>query len=302
MKTVKNLRLNDIHLPEKYIHSFSGPKYGIEGIRKIMKIKQRPLVGTIIKPKLGLRTEDHAKVAFEAWIGGCDIVKDDENLTSQYFNPFEKRIRETLKMRNRAEKETGEKKIYMPNITAETNEMIKRARFVKKQGGEYIMIDIITCGFSSLQTICDEEMIVHAHRAMHAAITRNQKHGISMKTIAKLSRLAGVDQLHIGTMIGKMEGTDTKDVREACIEKIPLKPVFPVCSGGLNPKHVPELVKMLGKDIIIQMGGGVHGHPNGTESGAKAARQAVDAVMKKIPLKEYAKNHSELEKALKLWR
>ena len=107
MKDLKNLRLNDIHFPEKLLKGFKGPKYGIKGIRKILKIQKRPLVGTIVKPKLGLKTEDHAKVAYDAWIGGCDIVKDDENLSGQSFNTFGQRLEKTFKAKEKSEKETG---------------------------------------------------------------------------------------------------------------------------------------------------------------------------------------------------
>ena len=107
LKALRNLRLVDIQLPVDLVKSFRGPKYGVEGIRKILKVKDRPLVGTIIKPKLGLKTPDHAQVAYEAWAGGCDIVKDDENLSSQKFNPFEERLDATLEARDRAQKETG---------------------------------------------------------------------------------------------------------------------------------------------------------------------------------------------------
>ena len=307
MKLVKNLRLLDVNFPKKLAKSFPGPKFGVAGVRKLLKVKDRPLIGTIIKPKLGLKTVDHARVAYDAWIGGCDIVKDDENLTNQRFNPFQRRVIKTLRMRDLAEHRTGEKKIYMPNVTAETNEMIKRAEFVKDCGGEYVMIDIITAGFSAVQTLREMDLgvVIHAHRAMHAAFTRNPKHGISMLVVAKLSRLAGMDQLHIGTGVGKMEG----EMKEICEIKDALqnewhgiKPVFAVCSGGLHPGHVPKLVENLGYDIIIQMGGGIHGHPSGTSSGAKAARQAVDAVIQGISLKEYAKTHKELSEAMKTWR
>ena len=116
LRTIKNLRLNDIHFPAQLVRSFNGPKYGVGGIRKVLNVYDRPLVGTIIKPKLGLKTLDHAKVAYEAWIGGCDIVKDDENLSSQKFNPFEDRAIKTLESRDKAEEETGEKKVYMISI------------------------------------------------------------------------------------------------------------------------------------------------------------------------------------------
>ncbi|RLI07641.1 ribulose-bisphosphate carboxylase large subunit, partial [Candidatus Bathyarchaeota archaeon] len=203
---IKRLRLNDIHLPEALVRSFRGPSYGIEGVRRLLRVEDRPLVGTIIKPKLGLRTRDHARVAYEAWIGGCDIVKDDENLSSQAFNPFEDRVVETLERRDRAEEETGERKAYMVNVTAETGEMIRRAEFVKDHGGRYAMVDIITCGFSALQAVREQDLglVIHAHRAGHAAFTRMERHGISMRVIAKAARMVGVDQLHVGTAVGKM--------------------------------------------------------------------------------------------------
>lgn len=306
LKTLKNLRLNDIDLPAKLIKSFKGPKHGIKGVRKILKVKERCLVGTIIKPKLGLKTRDHVRVAYDAWVGGCDVVKDDENLSSQKFNSFKKRVEKTLKARDKAERKTGEKKVYLSNVTAETNEMIKRAKLVKKRGGRYIMVDVLTVGFSALQTLRNHNLnlVIHAHRAMHGAMTKNPRHGISMNVLAKLLRIVGVDQLHIGTVVGKMFET-REEVLENCKALKDrmgnLKKVMPVASGGLHPELVPELIKFFGNDVVIQAGGGIHGHPSGTVAGAKAMRQVVDAVMKKIDLKEYAKSHKELRAALKKW-
>lgn len=306
MKSVNNLRLVDIQIPEGLVKAFKGPKFGIQGVRNILGVKKRPLIGTIVKPKLGLETEDHAEVAYKAWLGGCDIVKDDENLSNQGFNPFLKRIIKTLEMRKKAEEEAGEKKVYMPNVTAETEEMLRRMKFVEDNGGRYAMVDLITCGFSSLQTMRDRNfnLVLHAHRAMHAAFTRNKKHGISMLVVAKLARLVGVDQIHVGTVIGKMEGgKEVIGIAEWLRNEFyELKTVFPVCSGGLHPGHVPELIEMLGNDIIIQAGGGIHGHRMGTEAGAKAMRQAVDSVMGNTPIKEYARAHKELAIALKQWK
>ncbi len=306
MKSVRNLRLVDIHVPKGLAKVFKGPKFGIQGVRNILGIKERPLIGTIVKPKLGLETEDHAEVAYKAWVGGCDIVKDDENLSNQGFNPFLKRIIKTLEMREKAEEETDEKKVYMPNVTAETEEMLRRMKFVEDNGGRYAMVDFITCGFSSLQTLKERDfnLVLHAHRAMHAAFTRNKRHGISMMVIAKLARLAGVDQIHVGTVIGKMEGgKEIIGIAEWLRSEFhDLKTVFPVCSGGLHPAHTPKLIEMLGKDIIIQAGGGIHGHRMGTGAGAKAMRQSVDSVMQDVPIKEYVKEHKELAIALKQWK
>ena len=306
MKEVQHLRLLDIKFPRNIAKSFKGPKYGIQGVRKIVKVKNRPLIGTIVKPKLGLKTHDHAKVAYNAWLGGCDVVKDDENLSSQKFNRFENRLRQTLKLKRKAEKQTGEKKIYMINVTAETKEMLKRARLVQSLGNEYLMVDIITTGWSALQTLRDEnlKLVLHAHRAGHAAFDKAPHHGITMKVLARITRMIGLDQLHIGTAVGKMFETEQEVLAnvEACTDNFyGIKKTMPVASGGLHPGMMPALHKVFGKNVIFQFGGGIHGHPEGTRKGAAAARQALEAAMKRIPLREYAKKHPELKSAIKQW-
>jgi len=194
----------------------------------------------------------------------------------------------------------------MANITAETEEMLKRAQFVKDHGGRYVMIDILTCGFSALQTLRDHDfgLVIHAHRAGHAAFTKNPKHGISMKVIVKIVRIIGVDQLHVGTVVGKMSETkeEVSENREACTTELGgLKKVLPVASGGLYPGLVPALMKFFGNDFVIQAGGGIHGHTDGTVFGAMAMRQAVDATLQGVSLEEYSKNHKELQEALNIW-
>jgi ribulose-bisphosphate carboxylase large chain len=307
LEELRWLRLDDVSLPKKFVKSFKGPKYGISGVRKITKVEGRPLIGTIVKPKLGLNTEDHAKVAYDAWAGGCDIVKDDENLASQGFNGFEKRLKATLRARDRAEKETGERKFYMVNVTAETEEMMKRAKLVAACGGEYAMVDVLTVGFAGLQTLREENLplILHGHRAMHAALTKNARHGISMPVLAKLLRVVGIDQLHVGTAVGKMSEDRTEvlaNLRAVKGAMHGVKPVMPVASGGLHPGMVPAEVRLFGKDVIIQMGGGIHGHPFGTRAGAAAARQAVDAAVRGKSLRGYARKHAELRIALNHWK
>jgi ribulose-bisphosphate carboxylase large chain len=306
LKALRNLRLTDIQLPAELAKSFQGPKYGNDGSANSSK-SRRPHVGTIIKPKLGLKSEDHAEVAYEAWAGGCDVVKDDENLSSQKFNPFEDRLHETLDARDRAEDETGEKKVYMINITAETQVMLDRADMVVDHGGEYAMVDILTCGWSALQTLREQDfkLVLHAHRAGHAAFTKNPLHGIAMRPIAAVARTIGIDQLHVGTVVGKMSETKPEVLENIDACKTPmhgLKPVLPVASGGIHPRLVPALLETFGKDVVIQAGGGIHGHPDGTRKGAVAMRQAVDATLNGVSLEEYAKTHIELQKALETWK
>lgn len=321
MKKLKYLRLLDISFPKSIIDSYRGPKLGINGIRELTAIKNRPLLGTIVKPKVGLNEKEHAEICAQAWRGGLDIVKDDENLTSMKFNKFEKRVEKTLERRDQIEEETGDKKIYMPNITSKVSIMKQRADQVIDQGGEYVMIDIVTVGFSALMEMRDylesKNVAIHAHRAMHAAFTRVKKHGLTMLALAKLSRLIGMDQLHTGTVIGKMEGEkqEVLDINKVITEKnikgnnstlldqnwYHIKPVLPVASGGLSPLDIPELIRILGRDMVFQFGGGCHGHPNGTENGARAITQALNATLDEISLEEYSKSHIELKKALEKW-
>jgi len=320
MKALRSLRLVDVSWPEELVRSFSGPGFGRPGIRKFMKVEKRPLTASVPKPKLGLTFEEHALHGYEAWMGGLDLLKDDENLTSQGFNPFEARARETFRYRDKAEKETGERKSYLINITAETSEMIRRAKLVKDLGGEYIMIDVITAGWAALQTLReaagDLGLAIHAHRAFHAAFTRSPNQGMTMEVVAEICRLIGVDQLHIGTVVGKLEAS--KAEVQTLEDKITspstssyghllgtdwhgTKPLFPVCSGGLHVGLLPQLFDILGTDIVVQLGGGIWGHPAGGRAGAKALRDAIGAYQEGTPLLEYAARSRELREALRKW-
>ena len=325
MKALESLRLEDIEFSKEMIKSFRGPQFGIEGVRKFMKIKDRPLTATVPKPKVGMTTKEHAQVGYDAWAGGLDFLKDDENLTDQKFNRFSNRAALCAKMRDKAEKETGEKKDYFINVTAETSEMLRRAKIAQDHGFKYVMIDIVTAGWSGLQTLrdhCqDSKQAIHAHRAMHAAFTRDPDHGITMLTLAKSARLIGVDNIHIGTVVGKLvsprqrvilleEEMENQRINESEIDRVllqkwyGLKSVFPCSSGGLHPGLVPYIIKLLGKDCMLQLGGGCHGHPNGTYAGAKATRQALEASLKGETLKEAAERNDnrELREALNKWR
>ena len=308
MKAVKNLRLLDYKPPQDYIKSFRGPQYGIEGIRRLLKIDKRPILATVPKPKIGFSAEEQAQVAYEIWTGGIDLLKDDENLSSLPFNKFEKRVEYAQKMREKVETEIGERRSYLINITAETEEMKKRAQFVADLNWEYVMIDIVTTGWAALQTlreVCqDLKLAIHAHRAMHATFTRNPKHGISMFALAKTARLIGVDQIHTGTVVGKLEGPEeevTKINEFLRKDWYHIKQTFPVSSGGLHPGLLPEILKRFGTNLVIQVGGGVLGHPMGAQAGAKAVRQAIDAYLEDMALDEMAVKNIELKAALDKW-
>ncbi len=324
MKAVKGLRAEDAYIPPSIRDSFNGPVKGIQGVRDTLGVRDRPILATVPKPKVGYDPKEYGEIAYRIAVGGVDLVKDDENLASQSFCRFEERLREVMKALERAEKETGEKKGYLANITAPVKEMEKRLKLVADYGNKFIMVDFVIIGWSALQHVRDlaEEygLAIHAHRAFHAAFTRKPDHGVSMHLLAKLARLVGVDHIHIGTPgVGKLDAK-TRDVIEIAklirseYYRAPegelarldqdwggIKPVLPVSSGGLHPGTLPEVVKTLGVDLVIQVGGGVLGHPDGPEAGAKAVRQAIDATLKSIPLEEYAKTHPELRRALEKW-
>ena len=309
---LQNVKLVDLQLPREAVNLFKGPKFGIEEIRKMVGTieDRRPHLGTIIKPKVGLNPKETATVAYEAAIGGVDFIKDDETLTNQKFCPLAERVSSVMEALDRVKSETGRTVLYSPDITTETYKLLDLAQVAIDHGANALMVDVIPCGFSAVRLLAEDPSIkvpIHVHRCMHAAMTRNSKHGISMMVIAKLVRLAGGDQLHTGTAAGKMGGKEKKVEELIAMNSFlkgdyyNLKTTFPVASGGVHPTVVPINVLTLGKDIVIQAGGGIHGHPNGTRAGAIAMRQAIDASVKGILLDEYAKNHKELSLAIQQW-
>ncbi|MEM2949096.1 MAG: ribulose-bisphosphate carboxylase large subunit [Candidatus Bilamarchaeaceae archaeon] len=323
MKELNALVALDIQFPKRYQEQFSGPLGGIEGIRKRIGTEKtaRPHLGTIVKPKVGLTPKEFAAVAYEAYVGGCDFVKDDENLVDQDFCKFWERAIAMLEVLDRIKSETGRTVLYAPNISDRYEVMLERLDFLKSNNASMVMLDVFQIGYSALANILNETkkrgLFVHAHRAGYAAEARG-KFGINFVIHEKFYRLLGVDQLHVGTGVGKMEGSPlyvrrlNRILREDVEEAIHLgslaqnwsahiKPVFPVASGGIDPTLVEGALAIHGPDVVLQAGGGIHGHPGGTRVGAIAMVQAIDAVISNIPLREYAKTHPELKSALELW-
>lgn len=324
MKAVKNLKLMDAELPEDYIKTFKGPYYGKDAIRKIFKRQHGPITAVVPKPKIGFTAKEHAgKVGYQVWLGGIDCVKDDENLTDQNFNRFNDRVKWLAHYRDRAMKETGDVKDAFINCTApDFKELKRRVKLVHDFGFKYFMLDIVVSGFTADETACelahDYKMAIHGHRAMHAMFTRNPKHGMSMLYLAKLERLMGIDQIHTGTVIGKLGGNlqeiqaMNEMLTEQKVDEIKnlrmrqdwhkIKPCIPVSSGGLHPGILNRVFDIYGTmDIALQLGGGTQGHPDGIYAGAKAFMQSIEAYREGIDVKEYAKTHRELSRALEKW-
>ena len=301
------VRLLDIDLPENLCGC--GPKFGIDGVRKIVgtEVSCRPHIGTIIKPKVGLNPKDTAQVAYEAALGGLDLIKDDETLTNQSFCPLFERLEAVMDALDRAKDETGKQVLYAVNVTTGGDKIVELAHKAVSAGANMLMVDVLTAGFSAIQALAEDSAInvpIHVHRTMHGALTRNPHHGIAMRPIAKLVRSAGGDQLHTGSVSGKMgskAGEVIADNMEITKQLSYLKPVFPVSSGGLHPGKVAAEISKLGTDIILQAGGGIHGHPEGTTAGTRAMLQAAEAAVLGIPAREYSLSHPELAAALAKW-
>ena len=321
-KAVSALRIQDMRIPLALVNTFPGPSFGIDGVRKILGVKDRPMTGSTVKPKLGNSPKEHAQIAYNTLRGGIDTVKDDENLNSQSWSNFYARADETLKAVERAEEETGESKGWWANVTAgDTEEMLKRCDYIAKNGGRFVMVDYLTVGFAATASLRKRTgelgLALHCHRAMHAVIDRQPNHGVEFKVLAKWARLVGVDHIHTGTGVGKLEG-EFQDIKDRCnlLRKnhTPkegglyfdqswgnLRTVVPVASGGLHPGHVWKVYETYGKDAFFLFGGGTHGHPGGSLAGAKAVRAAVEAAAAGISPQEAAKQSKELQQALELW-
>lgn len=335
MKMVAAMRVYDVRFPDKMVKAFPGPRFGVPGLRKLLKKPKGCLVATVPKPKIG-RTDreqaDLARVLFTSGNGTYDGIKDDENLTNLAFNKFDVRAKLVLEELKKAENKTGNKKFYLCNTTHNVDEMLRRAKVLKKNGGIYMMMDVVTTGFAAVDTIRRKNpgLAIHAHRAMHGFITRDNSPGvhgdgklygfsISMIFLAKLFRLLGVDSIHGGSPLAKMEDYGEAKYIQTLLQeknlkphkKIPtlgqnwhhIKPVWMTASGGLHPGDFETVLSELGEDVIIQCGGGLLGHPNGVEAGVIAIEQARDLYEKKIPLKKWVKENpdSELAAAIRLW-
>jgi ribulose-bisphosphate carboxylase large chain len=335
-KAVKALRLEDMRIPYGYLKTFLGPATGVIVERERLDVFGRPLLGATVKPKLGLSGKNYGRVVYEGLRGGLDFLKDDENINSQPFMRWRERFLYVMEGVNKAAAKTGTVKGSYLNVTAATaEEMYERAEFAREVGSVIIMIDLII-GYTAIQSIAfwarKHDLILHLHRAGHSTYTRQKTHGINFRVICKWMRMSGVDHIHAGTVVGKLEGdpstvkgfydtlllTTLKENRAIGIffdmDWASLRKCLPVASGGIHCGQMHQLVQLLGEDVVLQFGGGTIGHPDGIQAGATANRVALESMIlaknegrnytEEGPeiLKTAAKECRPLQVALDLWK
>jgi len=302
------IKLLDARFPEKYVAGFKGCKFGIPGVRKLLGVKDRPLLNNMIKPCTGYTPEVGVGLFRAAALGGCDIIKDDELIANASFNEIQARVKLYMQAEKEVFEETGEHTLYTVNVTDEIPQVFENAKRAVELGCNGIMVNYLATGFPVLRALADDPDInvpILAHMDVAGALYASEWHGMSSHLVlGKLPRLAGADIVVFPAPYGKAPVLSEKFLRVAQNLTFPLyhlRPAFPMPSGGITPKMVPSVMKDLGADIVIGSGGGIHAHPQGPTAGAKAFRQAIDATMQGRSLDEAAKEYPELKMALETW-
>jgi len=306
MKILDNVKLLDLNFPKYWVEAYKGPKFGLEGTRKLAGIEKenRPLIGAITKPNIGLDAKTYAKLAYETALGGIDFIKDDEALVSPKYCPLEDRVSAVMEAIDRAKQQTGKETLYAANITTRQDRIVELAEKAIQAGANHLMVCGPYIGYGGMQALAEDPSIkvpIHTHRVGHAAYTRNPKHGMDAALWSKLMRMCGADQLHIGSVEGKFyyDKLETQRTIGALRQSwLHIRPTMPVSSAGNRPGNIRVSIDMLGNDMMFLAGGGIHGHPDGSTAGARAMMAAVRAAASGILLKEAAEKNPELLRAL----
>ncbi len=302
------IKLLDLRFPQEYVANFPGPQFGIEGVRDALGIPKRPLVNNMIKPCTGFTAEVGAQYFYEAARGGVDIVKDDELIANASFNTLEERITAYMEAADRANEEKGEKTLYTVNITDDVSRILENADLVQELGANAMMINYVTVGFSATQMLIEDPSVkvpVLGHMDFGGAMYMGESTGVASHIIiGKFARMIGMDIALIPASMGKAPFLEERYLQAAHALTFPmydLKPAFPMAGGGVTVAMVPDILETLGRDAVIGVGGGIHAHPMGPAAGARAFRQAIDAIMSGSTIKRAKREHEELKVALETW-
>lgn len=301
------IKLIDLEFSAELKSKFPGPAFGIDGVRKLLGVYDRPLLMSIFKGVIG-RDIDYFKTQIkEQALGGVDLVKDDEILFENPLTPIEKRITACREVLQGVFEQTGHRTLYAVNLTGRTFELKLNAKRAVELGADVLLFNVFAYGLDVLQALREDEEInipIMAHPAVSGALTSSALYGISTPLLlGKLLKYAGADLVLYPSPYGSvaLERTQALQVAEELRKEDGFKNAFPVPSAGIHPGLVPLLYRDFGMESIINAGGGIHGHPDGAVGGGKAFRQAIDAVVLNQTLEHAALENQELKKAIDLW-
>ena len=303
------IKLLDLHFPEEYIRGFSGPKFGVSGIREILYAPERPLLCSIFKPCTGLLPEVGAELAYQSALGGADFIKDDALLANPSFSPVKDRARHFMSRIKEADQEKGEKTLYLINITDRPDRMLEHAYRAIDAGANALMVNHFAVGLDSVRMITENKDIqvpVLGHCTMIGALSFSPKVGFDTALLlGKLSRLAGLDISLLYMPGGRFHISEAKFIQAVQMmqkDLFGIHPIMPMPGGGIQPGVVNKVIELSGMDCVISAGGGIQGHPGGPTAGARAMRQAIELEMlNPDEAKEKAKKFTEYKAAIDKW-
>ena len=300
---VTALRLLDLDLSPAYAAEFQGPAFGIEGTRRLAGVHGRPLVGTIVKPSIGLSAEQTAQLVDSLCAAGIDFIKDDELMANAPYEPFAARLAAVMPVLHRHADRLGRMPMYAFNVSGSIDDMLRQSDAVAAAGGTCVMVSVNWMGFAGVEHLRKNTALpIHGHRNGWGALTRHPGLGFSFAAYQKLWRLAGVDHLHVNGPSSKFWEPDASVFANAqdCLRPFAgLQPLMPVFSSGQWAGLAPEIYQQLAScDLMHLAGGGIIGHPDGTAAGVQSMRQAWEAAVSGVELHQAAVSHSALARAL----
>lgn len=297
------LKLMDVELPASFGRQFRGPKFGIAGCRQLTGAQNRPLIGTIIKPSIGLTPQQTAALVKTLAEAGIDFVKDDELMANPPHSPFDERVDVIMRVINDHAQKTGKKVMYAFNVSDEVDAMLRHYDKVVASGGTAAMISLNSVGLAGAKKVCDQgKLAIHGHRNGWGMMNRHPYLGIEFPAYQKLWRLAGVDQIHVNGIANKFWESDDSVVKsiEAC-----LKPMFggftvlPVISSGQWGGQAPETYRRTKTvDVLYMAGGGIMAHPDGPPAGVRSLHKWWEAAVEGLDAKAAAAKYPELAKSV----
>ena len=300
---VTGMRLLDLDLPDSYAAAFPGPAFGVSGTRQLAGVHGRPLIGTIIKPSIGLSAGQTAALVDDLCAADIDFIKDDELIADPPYARFEARLAAVMPVLQRHADRLGRMPMYAINITGSVDELLRRHDSVVRAGGTCVMVSVNWVGFAAVEHLRRHAQVpIHGHRNGWGALTRHPGLGFSFEAYQKLWRLAGVDHLHVNGIRSKFWEADDSVIRSAraCLAPFAgVPPLMPVFSSGQWAGQAPDLYRELSSsDLMHLAGGGIIGHPDGTAAGVQSMRDGWEAAIAGTDLGEYAKTRPALQRAL----